>query len=225
MRRHVSHLRLLCLNGPMWGMRLGPYYDAIMSGSWAQWGWGFFSPYISPPLIRVQSLRANQGTQGAKGLAKNSNGQNWAAEASINALSKGVPLLAIRSAVIIVWRFANRSDTRVALNKGSLGFPPRHCGVLRTSPINIPCCAFSSLLPHLLFKFSLCRAYIFKAFSSPSLKSSSLLRAPSKFLVPPSSSCFVLFPYRHNHNFRDHFFFLNNGLFSSFVLRGFFGHI
>ena len=83
-------------------MRLGPCYDAIMSGPWAEWGWGFFSPYISPPLIRAQFLGANQGTQGAKGLAENSNKQNWAAEASINALSKGVPLLAVRSAVIIV---------------------------------------------------------------------------------------------------------------------------
>ena len=55
-----------------------------------------------PPLIHAQFLGANQGTQRAKGLAENSNEQNWAAEASINALSKGVPLLAVRLAVIIV---------------------------------------------------------------------------------------------------------------------------
>ena len=83
-------------------MRLGPCDDAIMSGPWAQWGWGFFGPYNSPPLIRAQFSGVNQGTQGAKGLTENSNGQNWAVEASINALSKGVPLLAVRLAAIIV---------------------------------------------------------------------------------------------------------------------------
>ena len=205
-------------------MGLGSYDDAIMSGPWAQWGRGFFSPYISPPLIRARFLGANQGTEGAKGLVENSNRQNWATKASINAFSKGVPLLAVCSAVIIARRFVNRSGMHVALNEGSLGFLPLHCGALRAPPINTPCCAFSSLLPHPLFKFSLYQAHILKAFSSPSLRSSSLLRASSKFLLLPSSSYFVFFPYYRNHNFRGHFL-LNNGLFSSFVLRGFFGHI
>ena len=83
-------------------MRLGPCDDAVMFRPWAQWGWGFFGPYISPPLIRAQFSRANQGTQETKGLAENSNGQNWAVEAPIHALSKGVLLLVVHSAVIIV---------------------------------------------------------------------------------------------------------------------------
>ena len=41
----MSHLRLLCLNGPVWGMRLGSRDGAIMYGPWAQWDWGFFGPY------------------------------------------------------------------------------------------------------------------------------------------------------------------------------------
>ena len=73
-----------------------------MSEPWAQWAWGFFGPYISPPLIRAQFSGANQGTQRAKGLAENSNRQNWAVEACINVLSKGVPRLAVHLAVIIV---------------------------------------------------------------------------------------------------------------------------
>ena len=83
-------------------MRHGSCDDAILFGHWAQWGRGFFGPYISPPLIRAQFSGVNQGTQETKGLAENSNGQNWAVEVSINALSKGVPLLAVRLAVIIV---------------------------------------------------------------------------------------------------------------------------
>ena len=76
--------------------------DAIMSGPWAQWGWGFFGPYNSSLLIRARFLGTNKGTRRAKGLAKNSNGKNWVVEASINALSKGVPFLAVRLAVIII---------------------------------------------------------------------------------------------------------------------------
>ena len=167
--RHVSHLRLLSLNGPVWSMRLGPCGDAIMFGPWAQWGWGFFGPYNSTPLIRARFLGTNQGTQRAKGLVENSNGQNWVVEASINALSKSVPFLAVRSTVIIIWQFANRNGTSVALNEGLLGFLPLHWEVLCALPIYTPCCAFSSLLPHSLFKFSLCRAHILKAFLSPSL--------------------------------------------------------
>ena len=134
MRGNVSHLGSLCLNGPKWGIRFGPCDDAIMFGPWAQWGRGFFDPYIRPPLIRAQFSEANQGTQETKGLAENSNGQNWVVEAPINALSKDVLLLAVHSAIIIVWRFVCRSGTRVALNEGSLGFLPLRCGVLRTFP-------------------------------------------------------------------------------------------
>ena len=101
-RGNVSHLGSLCLNGPRWGMRLGSCDDAVMFRPWAQWGWGFFGRYISPPLIRAQFSRANQGTQETKGLAENSNGQNWAVEVPIHALSKGVLLLVVHSAVIIV---------------------------------------------------------------------------------------------------------------------------
>ena len=133
-RRNVSHLGSHCLNGPRWGMRLGSCDDAILFRLWAQWGWGFFSLFISPPLIRAQFSGVNQGTQETKGLAENSNGQNRAIEVSINALSKGVLLLAIRSAVISLWRFVNRSGMHVALNEGLLGIPPLRCGVLRTFP-------------------------------------------------------------------------------------------
>ena len=45
-RRHSSLLRPLCSNGPVWGMRLGPCEDAIMYRPWAQWGRGFFGPYM-----------------------------------------------------------------------------------------------------------------------------------------------------------------------------------
>ena len=123
----------------------------------------------------------NQGTQRVKCLAENSNGQNWVVEASINALLKGAPFLAIHLAVIIVWRFTNRSDTSVALNEGLLGLPPLHCEALCALLIYTSCCAFSSLLPYSFFKFSLCRAHILKAFSTPSLWSPSLLRAPVSF--------------------------------------------
>ena len=58
---------------------------------------------------------------------------------------------------------------------------PLHCEVLCTPSIYTPCCAFSSLLPYSLFKFSLCRAHILKAFSTPSPWSPSLLRAPVSF--------------------------------------------
>ena len=67
-----------------------------------QVGLGILVPYISPPLICARFSRVNQRIEGAKGLADNSNRQNRVAEASINALSKGVPLLVVRSFVIIV---------------------------------------------------------------------------------------------------------------------------
>ena len=102
-------------------------------------------------------------------------------EAFINALLKGVPFLAVSLAVIIVWRFANQSGTNVALNKGSLGFMPLHCEVLCAPSIYTPCCAFSSLLPYLLFEFSLCQAHILKALSSHSPWSPSFLRALVSF--------------------------------------------
>ena len=44
-RGNMSHLGSLCLNGPRWGMRLGPCDDDVMFGPWAQWGQGFFGPY------------------------------------------------------------------------------------------------------------------------------------------------------------------------------------
>ena len=68
----------------------------------------------------------------------------------------------VRLAVIIVWQFVNQSGMSVALNEGSLGFPPLRCEALRAPPIYTSCYAFSLLFPSLLFKFSLCQAYILK---------------------------------------------------------------
>ena len=135
------------------------------------------------------------------------------------------------------WRFAHPSSLSdglrtkaacVTLNEGSLGFPAFSlwsvtCPSYKYSLL----CLFLTFASFALQIFTLSSTHPFPpccAFSSPSLRSSSLLRAPSKFLLLPSSSCFVFFPYRRNHNFRGHFL-LNNGLFLSFVLRGFFGHI
>ena len=62
-----------------------------------------------------------------------------------------------------------------------MGFSPLRCEALCAPPINTTSCAFSLLFPSSLFKFSLCQAHILKAYSTSSLWSPSLHRAPVSF--------------------------------------------